>query len=127
MLQPDLVLLKTIKMFVSDPVRLRYSRCWGCGKRRVFGQWWEGYQSTNGEANPAALAHWGWFCSSCIVIVACGIMDSLRFARDTVRIEALDEALDQFDCEVSDSAAVFYERVVALQESIEADQQQNGY
>jgi hypothetical protein len=130
MLRADLTLLKSIKMYCAHPSWRFYERCWGCGKRRFSGQWWEGYQSTNGEANPAALAHWGWFCSSCIVIAAGGILDSLRFAADEVRIETLNYVIAGFDKRLllhDPVYAMVHAQVVAYMQSIKADQQSNGY
>lgn len=123
----DLVLLKTITSYTVHPDRLRYMRCWGCGKRRFFALWWEGYQQ-NYPSPGIGVDRWGYFCASCAVIIASMRLDNMRFASDTVRITALDEALDQFDCEKKDDTpGSVYARIEALQKSIENDQQTNGY
>ena len=83
----DLILLATIKLYYPHPYRLFYTRCWGCKKRRVFGDWWEGYQMDE-ETNC-----WGYFCSSCIVIVCSMVNDRLHAQIAASSMEMDDEIM----------------------------------
>lgn len=109
----DLELLETIDAYYPHPYRLRYMRCWGCGKRRLFGNWWEGYQ-TRAAVGPKEDPHWGYFCAECIVIVASLCTEAVRRETEEIRLITLEEVLDLFDCELSDSAAHFYDKIEAL-------------
>jgi|GEM_PF-2954354 len=69
----DCVLLETITAWYPIPYRQFYTRCWGCGKRRFFAEWYEGYQLAEEEANK-----WGWFCAPCIMVVVSQTVDDLH-------------------------------------------------
>jgi hypothetical protein len=117
----DLTILKSIQAYYPHPSRRFYCRCWGCGERRFLANWWEGHQLG---------AHWGFFCGHCTVIIASMRLDAMNFARDAVRIETLDEALDQFTYEnvlLDPAASAVCKRIKALQADIEHDCQTNGY
>lgn len=77
----DLNLLETIDAYYAHPYRMLYSRCWGCEKRRIYGEWWEGYQVETTLPHGSTSRHWGYFCSSCIVLVASMCTEHVRLAQ----------------------------------------------
>ncbi len=93
--QTDTVLLATITIDSSYPLRRFYCRCWGCGKRRFAAQWWEGYQLSAPEFRQPndEYRYWGYFCAYCTTIIASIQADHERYNRDEVRIETLKEVL----------------------------------
>ncbi len=115
----DLNLLETIKLWYPHPYRQVYNRCWGCGKRRFFGEWWEGYQMDEEGPN-----HWGFFCAPCIIIVTGMVNDRLHekaLKAVVVRYNAITEVLDLFDVEKNWTVAQYYDAVCALHDHAEME------
>jgi len=95
-MQPDMTLLMTITAWYHHPTRLAYNRCWTCGKRRFFAEWFESYQ-TDGVVPPATRPSWGWLCAPCIIIVGSKTIYALhdRLAENAAlsKTEAKDAAI----------------------------------
>lgn len=126
MLKPD-----HLNAYIEKAERAFFRRCGVCRRRRFFALWHEVYalgDACNGRCKDTCATGWTHACSECTLKVAGGCLRRVQYARDTLRIETLDEALDQFDCErKDDTLGTVYARIEALQKSIEADQQENGY
>lgn len=116
--------------YIETPERRFFQRCANCGTRRVVGLYHEVYDlgvACEGQCKDTCCHGWAYACQQCTLVIAGQCTERVRFARYQVRLDTIEEVLDLFDCEESDSAAHFHTKIENLRDSIIADQQHNGY
>ncbi len=121
--------LDHLNAYIEKAERAFFRRCGVCRTRRFFSLWHEVYalgDSCEGQCKGTCTTGWTYACSECTLKVATGCLDRSHFARYQVQLDTLHEVMDFFDCEESDSAAHFYDKIESLHNSISADLQHDG-
>ena len=119
--------------YIEDTARRWWQRCVICRRRWVVGRFHEVYDlgvACNGQCKDTCCHGWAYACSPCTVKVASGCTDRVRYSRDELRQLTLCEVLAMFDPEHvlnEPVASSYYKRIAAYCESINADQQHDGY